>query len=78
MYGPLMYFGPIEPEPEPKRCHFCQDKLLHEDGDDEIYLEEVGEFWSEVLQRAVLAHPECLPMGIEATLSGDDPEWKMA
>ena len=26
----------------------------------------------------VLAHPDCLPMGIDATIQGLDPEWKMA
>lgn len=61
-----------------KRCHFCQERLRVDPQDDEFYLEEVGEFWSEVLQRSVLAHPDCLPMGITATLLGEDPEWKMA
>jgi hypothetical protein len=46
--------------------------------DDDLYEEEVGEFWSEVVNHSVLAHPDCLPMGIDATLNGADPEWKLA
>lgn len=49
-------------------CHFCGS-----DPDDEM-----GEFWSAVLQRAVVGHPDCLPMGIDATQEGKDPEWSMA
>lgn len=61
-----------------QHCHFCQEALLVDSHDDDLYEEEVGEFWSEVLQSSVLAHPDCLPMGIDATLSGADPEWKLA
>lgn len=60
------------------RCHFCQERVLVASYDDDEWMEEVGEFWSEVLNRSVLAHPDCLPMGIDATLSGADPEWKLA
>lgn len=72
MYGPLMYYGPV------KRCHFCHEIIKTEPGDIDLYLEEIGEFWSENLQDSVLAHPDCLPMGIDATLAGEDPEWKLA
>lgn len=58
------------------RCHFCGSDLLCDD--DEMFIEEVGEFWSNQLNRSVLAHPDCLPLGIDATQSGQDPEWKMA
>jgi hypothetical protein len=62
-------------------CYFCGDKFRlrrgtkPEDGD---YVDEVCEVWSNVLQDSVLTHPDCLPMGIEATQQGEDPEWKMA
>jgi len=82
---PRMYFGPCDPRnrkhSDLTRCYFCEEKFLMEPGsspEDELYAEEVGEFWNETLQDSVLAHPDCLPMGIEATLSGEDPEWKMA
>lgn len=69
------------PESVLSTCYFCGDKFRlsrgtkPEDGD---YAEEVGEFWSEKLQHSVLAHPDCLPMGITNTLEGKDPDWKMA
>jgi len=63
------------------KCHFCGDTFLVEKGsspDDELFAEEVGEFYSNKLQDSVLAHPDCLPLGIEAVLEGNDPEWVMA
>lgn len=48
-------------------CHFCSDT----DG-------EMGEFWSSVLNRAVVAHPECLPCGVDAAFDRTDPEWSFA
>ncbi len=58
------------------RCHFCGDKFLMDKYD--MYREEVGEFWSDALQDSVLAHPDCLPLGIDAVIAGEDPDWKMA
>jgi hypothetical protein len=61
------------------RCHFCEDEIKKDK--DGWILEsngEIGEFWSESLQDSVLAHPDCLPLGIDAVFSGEDPEWKMA
>lgn len=63
------------------QCHFCEEKFTPQPGtsaDDGLFEEEVGEFWSENLQDSVLAHPDCLPLGIDAVLTGEDPEWKMA
>ena len=68
----------VRPPRSTLRCHFCQEQFLVTPGDNEGFTEEVGEFWSEVLKRSVLAHPDCLPMGITATLEDEDPEWKMA
>jgi hypothetical protein len=62
-------------------CFFCGEKFRLERGstpEDGLYTEEVGEWWSEKLQDSVLGHPDCLPMGLDAVLNGDDPEWKMA
>lgn len=56
-------------------CAFCQALVNH---DMSTNTEEVGEFWSETLSDTVLAHPDCLPMGIDDTLAGKDPEWSMA
>jgi hypothetical protein len=58
-----------------KHCWFCEEKLRMRDG---MYLDEVGEFWSERLQDSVLGHPDCTPLGIDAIFNGEDPEWKMA
>ncbi len=69
------------PEEVLSTCYFCGDKFLLTRGtvaDDSDYAEEVGEFWSEKLQASVLAHPDCLPMGITNTLLGKDDEWKLA
>jgi hypothetical protein len=60
------------------KCHFCGDTLRTEEGTDDLFVEDVGEFYSNKLNDSVLAHPDCLPMGIDATLNGDDPEWVMA
>lgn len=57
-------------------CAFCQ-ALLKQDKDG-MYKEEVGEFWSKTLQDTVMAHPDCLPLGIDNTIMGKDPEWSMA
>jgi hypothetical protein len=58
-------------------CHFCGEKLvLDESG--MSYTTEVGEFWSDVLNDSVLAHPDCLPRGIDAVITGTDPEWRLA
>ena len=62
---------------EVMRCYFCEEKLK-EYPDCRYGSDEHGEFWSESMQRSVLAHPDCLPMGIDATIQGLDPEWKMA
>lgn len=59
-----------------QRCHFCGDKLLLDRYG--MYREEVGEFWSDKLNDSVLAHPDCLPLGIGAVINGEDPEWKLA
>jgi hypothetical protein len=57
-------------------CAFCQSGLkMDKDG---MYKEEVGEFWSEKLDNSVLGHPDCTPNGIDAIISGEDPDWKMA
>lgn len=76
MYGPRMYYGPVDPDS--KRCHFCAERLLTSPNDPGEYTEEVGEFWSSILRASVLAHPDCLPMGVDATLAGEDPEWSLA
>jgi hypothetical protein len=63
----------------PDRCHFCEETIkkdksgwiLESNG-------EIGEFWSKTLQDSVLAHPDCLPNGADAALTGEDPEWSMA
>jgi hypothetical protein len=57
------------------RCHFCEDKLKKTDG---WYGEEIGEFWSKTMNDTVLAHPDCLPNGIDAVFQQTDPEWSMA
>jgi hypothetical protein len=65
----------------PKRCHFCGESFRLEKGtrpEDEYYAEEVGEWWSTSKQESFLGHPDCLPMGADATLTGQDPEWSMA
>jgi len=59
-----------------QRCHFCEATLKR--NKDGWYTEEVGEFWSDKLQDSVLAHPDCLPLGIDAVFNGEDPDWKMA
>lgn len=59
------------------QCHFCQGKL-NKDRLGMSYTEEVGEFWSKTLQDSVIAHPDCLPNGIDAVFSQEDPEWSMA
>jgi hypothetical protein len=58
------------------RCAFCNMKLKQDKSG--MYEEEVGEFWSKTLQNSVLAHPDCLPNGIDAIFEGKDPEWSMA
>ena len=78
MYGPRMYYGVKTVQSEKWRCHFCQERLWVAEYDPDEFGEEVGEFWSEVLKESVIAHPDCLPMGADATLRGEDPEWKMA
>lgn len=63
------------------RCYFCGDKFLLTPGTapgNEDWAEEVGEFWSTRLQTSVIAHPDCLPKGITATLLDEDDEWKLA
>jgi hypothetical protein len=61
------------------QCHFCGTKIK-KDKDGWILPSngEIGEFWSETLQDSVLAHPDCLPNGIDAVFEGSDTEWKMA
>lgn len=64
-----------------KRCHFCGEKFALEKGSrpqDDMYAEEVGEFWCTSKQKSFLGHPDCLPMGIADTLNGNDPEWSLA
>lgn len=66
---------------EARRCYFCGEKFRYERGtpiEEDMFAEEVGEFWSEKLQDSFLGHPDCLPMGITATIEGQDPDWKMA
>lgn len=58
------------------RCYFCEEPFLFDKHG--MYREEVGEFWSEKLQHSVIAHPDCLPNGIDTVFLGEDPEWKMA
>lgn len=63
------------------RCYWCLERFRYEKGtkpEDGMYLDEVGEWWSESLQDSVLGHPDCLPMGVDATLQGLDPNWCMA
>jgi hypothetical protein len=62
-----------------ERCAFCQ-MTIKKDKDGWILDSngEVGEFWSETAQTSVLAHPDCLPNGIDTVLAGQDMEWKMA
>lgn len=61
------------------RCHFCEEVIVRNKGKvNESYIGEIGEFWSVKLNDSVLAHPDCLPLGIDAVFSGEDPEWKMA
>jgi hypothetical protein len=58
------------------RCHFCETALrLKADGME--YTTEVGEWWSRSLQDSALAHPDCLPYGLEGTYESD-AEWTMA
>ena len=62
-------------------CHFCGTKFTPEPGtkpEDGLFKEEVGEFWSIIKQDSVLAHPDCLPLGIDAVFNETDPEWRMA
>ena len=68
--------GEPKVEVDPTVCHFCGSKLRMDRGG--MYLEEVGEFWGEAIQDSVLAHPDCLPLGIDATQAGEDPNWVMA
>ena len=57
------------------RCYFCEEKLKEYA---DCPYDEYGEFWSESMQRSVLAHPDCLPVGIDEIQAGKHPEWKMA
>lgn len=57
-------------------CYFCGG--LFELDEYEMYTEEVGEFWNKQVQESVLAHPDCLPLGIGAVTEGKDPVWTMA
>lgn len=78
MYGPRMYYGVKTVKSKKWRCHFCEEPVWVTVYDEDEFAEEIGEFWSDKLQDSVLAHPDCLPMGITATMEGEDPEWKMA
>ena len=55
------------------QCHFCEEHI-----DEDDFTTEIGEFWSRTLQNSVLAHPDCLPNGIDAIFNNTDPEWSMA
>jgi hypothetical protein len=50
--------------------------------DEDGYLDEsngeVGEFWSDKFQDSVLAHPDCLPNGIDDAYMNPNAEWKPA
>jgi hypothetical protein len=61
------------------RCAFC-NMTIKKDADGWILESngEVGEFWSNTLQNSLLAHPDCLPNGIDVVITGKDPEWSMA
>ena len=63
------------------RGYFCGEPFKYEPGtkpEDGLYAEEVGEFWNKEHACSVLDHPDCLPNGIDAVFSGEDPEWSMA
>jgi hypothetical protein len=63
------------------RCYWCGSPFLLERGSsphDGLYVKEVGEFFSPTLNDSVLGHPYCTPLGIDAIISGDDPERVMA
>jgi hypothetical protein len=69
------------PEEVLSTCYFCGESFTPRRGtrpEDQDWVEEIGEWWSEKLQHSVLAHPDCLPMGVTATLNGEDEEWSMA
>jgi hypothetical protein len=63
----------LDKEFKADRCHFCEETV---DPDD--FETEVGEFWSRTKEDTILAHPDCLPLGIDAVFDGTDPEWCMA
>lgn len=59
-------------------CYFCGESVLVGPEENEEYADDVGEWWSESMQRSVLGHADCLPMGATATMQGSDPNWKLA
>jgi len=64
-----------------KRCYWCEESFTPHKGttyEDEYFVEEIGEFWSEKLQDSVVGHPDCVPGGIDTIFEGNNPEWKMA
>jgi hypothetical protein len=68
----------MEPQTD---CYWCGEPFRLERGtmpEDGLYVEEVGEFWSEEMQDSVLGHPDCTPLGIDAIVRGEDPDWKLA
>ena len=69
------------PQADLSRCYWCGAQFRYKRGTkpaDGYYTEEVGEFWSMTMQDSVLGHPNCTPMGIDAILTEEDPEWRMA
>jgi hypothetical protein len=71
----------LTPQTDHTRCYFGGEPFRYQRGtrpEDGLYVEEVGEFWSEELQDTVLAHPDCTPRGIDAIATGQDPDWSMA
>lgn len=58
------------------KCYFCEGAFEKDKYD--MYTEEVGEFWNVKAEDSVLAHPDCTPMGIDAIITGEDKEWKLA
>ena len=71
----------VTPDQLSRMCFFCGDRFVPRPGttvEDEDFVDEYGEFWSEKMQESVLGHPDCIPNGIESIFDGTNTEWKMA